>query len=83
MPAMITERLRLLPFNLEMVEAVLSRDRGKSEAALDRALRAQGWELPACARFPDEWPNEELIARAFQLSLEAVRTSNTVIGTLC
>lgn len=73
MPALVTERLRLVPITLEMIEGVMLRDRARAEAALDIALRATGWHGDACARFPDAWPNEELVARAFPFSLDAIR----------
>ena len=78
MPALTTERLRLVPITLEMVEGVMRRDRAAAEAALDVGLRACGWDLPACARFPDQWPNEELVARAFPFSLDAIRAAPDV-----
>jgi [ribosomal protein S5]-alanine N-acetyltransferase len=74
MPALTTTRLRLVPITLPMVEGVMRRDRAAAEAALDQTIRACGWDLHACARFPDAWPNEELVARAFPFSLEAIRT---------
>ena len=37
MPALETERLRLVPITLEMVEGVLDHDRAAAEAALDRS----------------------------------------------
>jgi len=73
MPALTTDRLRLVPITLPMVECVMRRDRAAAEAALDEALRACGWDHPACARFPDGWPNEDLVARAFPFSLDAIR----------
>jgi ribosomal-protein-alanine N-acetyltransferase len=73
MPALVTERLRLVPISLEMIEGVMQRDRARAEAALDVAMRALGWAGDACARFPDAWPNEELVARAFPFSLETIR----------
>jgi [ribosomal protein S5]-alanine N-acetyltransferase len=60
MPAMRTERLQLVPVTLEVVEAVMAGDRAGAEAATGAVL-------------PDAWPNEELIARAFHPSLEAIR----------
>ena len=74
MPALITHRLRLVPITLDMVEGVMRRDRAAAEAALDVTIRELGWDLPACARFPDAWPNDELVARAFPFSLDAIRT---------
>jgi RimJ/RimL family protein N-acetyltransferase len=73
MPALVTTRLRLVPITLPMVEGVMRRDRAAAEAALDEHMRACGYDLPACPRFPDAWPNEELVARAFPFSLDAIR----------
>jgi ribosomal-protein-alanine N-acetyltransferase len=73
MPALITDRLHLVPVTLAMVEGVMSRDRAAAEAALDQTLRELGWQSDACARLPDAWPNEELLARAFPFSLDAIR----------
>jgi [ribosomal protein S5]-alanine N-acetyltransferase len=56
-----------------MVEAVLSRDKEAADTALDRALAALGW--PTGARFPDSWPNDDLVARAFPYSLAAIRAA--------
>jgi RimJ/RimL family protein N-acetyltransferase len=75
MPALITERLRLVPMTLSVVEGVMRRDRAAAEAALDACIRDCGWDLHACARFPDAWPNEELVARAFPFSLDAIRAA--------
>ena len=74
MPALLTTRLRLVPITLPMVEGVMRRDRAAAEAALDAGIRECGWDLDACARFPDAWPNEDLVARAFPFSLDAIRT---------
>ena len=68
-----TERLRLVPITLPMIEGVMRRDRAAAEAALDACLRDCGFELPVCPRFPDAWPNEELVARAFPLSIDEIR----------
>ncbi len=73
MPALTTNRLRLFPITLPMIEGVMCRDRAAAEAALDTCMREHGYDLPACARFPDAWPNEELVARAFPLSLDEIR----------
>ncbi len=58
---------------LEIVEGVNQRNLPRAEAALDAALRETGWEGDACALFPEAWPNEELVQRAFPFSLEAIR----------
>ena len=75
MPALVTSRLQLVPITLEMIEGVMRRDRPRAEAALDAAMREAGWKSDACARFPDAWPNEELVARAFPFSLDAIRAA--------
>ena len=62
MPLIETPRLRLVPMTLDLVEAVLRRDRAAAERA-------------ACAALPDAWPNDELIARAFTVSLDAIRAA--------
>jgi len=76
MPALETKRLRLVPISLEMVEAVLSRDKDAADQALDDALAALGW--PTGARFPETWPNDDLVARAFPYSLAAIRAAPDV-----
>jgi ribosomal-protein-alanine N-acetyltransferase len=55
-----TERLELIAITLPMVEAVLAGDRGRAEDL-------------AGAAFPYSWPGEQLIARAFPCSIEAIR----------
>lgn len=60
MPALETPRLRLVPVTLDVLEAVLCHDRDRAEAVLGAA-------------FPDAWPNDDLVARAFPYSLEAIR----------
>jgi RimJ/RimL family protein N-acetyltransferase len=74
MPALVTARLRLVPITLEMVEGVIAQNRARAEAAVDAALHALGWHSEdACARFPDELLNEDLVGRAFPFSLDAIR----------
>jgi ribosomal-protein-alanine N-acetyltransferase len=75
MTSLVTARLRLVPITLEMVEGVMGHDRARAEAALDIELRATGWKDDACARFPDAWPNEDLVGRAFPFSLDAIRAA--------
>ena len=60
MPELVTERLRLVPISLDAIEAVLDHDR-------ERAERVVG------ARFPDEWPNDDLVAIGFPYSRDALR----------
>jgi len=74
MPALLTDRLRLVAITLDIVEHVMRGDRTAAEAALDEVLRASGYHTEACARFPESWPNEELVARAFPFSLDAIRS---------
>jgi len=64
-PALTTQRLRLVPITLPLVEAVVRGDRAAAEAMVG-------------ARFPDAWPNEDLIARAFPFSLDAIRAAPDV-----
>jgi [ribosomal protein S5]-alanine N-acetyltransferase len=59
-PALRTERLDLLPVTLPFVEAVMAQDRAGAEAICG-------------ARLPVAWPGPDLIARAFGLSLDAIR----------
>ena len=65
MPALVTPRLRLVPVTLAAVEAVLARDRGAAERAVG-------------ARFPEAWPNDDLIARAFRVSIVEIRAAPDV-----
>lgn len=60
MPELVTDRLRLVPVSLEAIEAVLDHDRARAEAAVG-------------ARFPDQWPNDDLVALGFPFSREALR----------
>jgi len=79
MPALVTNRLRLVPITLPMIEAVLRHDRGAAEAALDDSLRECGTpDSGLGARFPDAWPNDDLVSRAFPFSLEAIRAAPDV-----
>jgi RimJ/RimL family protein N-acetyltransferase len=59
-PALVTERLRLVPITLEAIEAVLDHDKPRAEAAVG-------------ARFPAAWPNDDLVALGFPYSREALR----------
>ena len=62
MPALLTERLRLVPVTLEAIEAVLDRDKPRAEALIG-------------ARFPLAWPNDVLLDVGFPYSREALRTA--------
>jgi len=48
-------------------------DKQEADAALDRSIARFGW--PTGAEFPDSWPNDDLVSRAFPFpfSLEAIR----------
>jgi len=59
-PALLTERLELVPVTLPLVEAVLAGDRAAAEDLCRAAL-------------PETWPGPDLIARAFHPSLDAIR----------
>jgi [ribosomal protein S5]-alanine N-acetyltransferase len=72
-PALLTPRLRLVPITIEIVEGVVGRNLPRAEAALDAVLRSTGWDGDACALFPEAWPNEELVQRAFPFSIDAIR----------
>jgi [ribosomal protein S5]-alanine N-acetyltransferase len=62
MPALVTERLRLLPITLEVIEAVLDHDKPRAETIVG-------------ASFPTQWPNDELVALGFPFSREALRSA--------
>ncbi|HPH69804.1 MAG TPA: GNAT family protein [Kofleriaceae bacterium] len=65
MPKLTTPRLELIPITLDILEAVVANDK----IACERL---------AGAAFPDNWPNEDLIARAFPVSMTAVRADPAV-----
>ena len=75
MPALETARLRLVPITLPVIEGVLLHDRPRAEAALDEVLRACGSQHEGRAEFPPAWPNDDLVARAFPSSLDAIRAA--------
>ena len=62
MPFLTTERLRLVPITLEMLEAVLDHDKAAAEALIGGVL-------------PGEWPNDDLVGRAFPYSRNAIRAA--------
>jgi RimJ/RimL family protein N-acetyltransferase len=62
MPALVTERLRLVPITLDAIEAVLDHDKQRAEAIVG-------------ATFPQSWPNDELVALGFPFSREALRAA--------
>jgi RimJ/RimL family protein N-acetyltransferase len=73
MPALVTERLRLVPVSLEMIEGVLRHDRARAEAALEDMLRVCGSTHAGRAQYPPHWPNDELVSIGFPYSLDAIR----------
>lgn len=62
MPALTTQRLRLVPVTLEAIEAVLDHDKPRAEAVVGAA-------------FPDAWPNDDLVALGFPFSRAALRAA--------
>jgi len=60
MPALVTDRLRLVPVTLDAIEAVLDHDKARAEAVVG-------------ASFPDAWPNDDLVALGFPYSRAALR----------
>jgi [ribosomal protein S5]-alanine N-acetyltransferase len=60
MPVLETRRLRIIPITLDAIEAVLDHDKSRAEAVVG-------------ARFPDAWPNDNLVALGFPFSREALR----------
>jgi RimJ/RimL family protein N-acetyltransferase len=60
-PSLTTERLRLVPITLDAIEAVLDHDKTRAEAVVG-------------ARFPDQWPNDDLVAIGFPYSRAALRS---------
>lgn len=65
MPALVTERLRLVPITLEALEAVLDRDKPRAEALVG-------------ARFPPAWPDAQLLDVGFPYSRDAIRAAPDV-----
>lgn len=65
MPALVTERLRLVPITLEAVEAVLDRDRARAEAIIG-------------AQFPPAFYNAQLLDVGFPYSRDAIRAAPEV-----
>ena len=65
MPALFTQRLRLIPITLEGIEAVLDHDKPRAEALMG-------------ARFPGSWPSDELIVSGFPYAREAIRSDPEV-----
>jgi ribosomal-protein-alanine N-acetyltransferase len=65
MPALVTQRLRLIPITLDAIEAVLDHDKPRAEAI-------------AGVRFPPAWPNDLLLDVGFPFSREAIRAAPDV-----
>jgi RimJ/RimL family protein N-acetyltransferase len=65
MPALLTDRLRIVPVTIEAIEAVLDHDKPRAEAVVG-------------ARFPAQWPNDELVALGFPFSRAALRADPDV-----
>jgi RimJ/RimL family protein N-acetyltransferase len=62
MPALLTERLRLIPITLEAMEAVLDHDKRRAEDLIG-------------ARFPRGWPDDPLLDVGFPYSRAAIRAA--------
>jgi len=62
MPALVTERLRLIPITLDAFEAVATGDKRRAEALVGAA-------------FPPGWPDDPLLDVGFPYSLDAVRSA--------
>ncbi|HET7500785.1 MAG TPA: GNAT family N-acetyltransferase [Kofleriaceae bacterium] len=62
MPALVTQRLRLVPITLEALEAVLDRDKPRAEHIVG-------------ARFPRGWPDDPLLDVGFPYSRDAIRAA--------
>jgi ribosomal-protein-alanine N-acetyltransferase len=62
MPALLTERLRLIPITLEAMEAVLDHDKPRAEQLVG-------------ARFPRGWPDDPLLDVGFPYSRAAIRAA--------
>lgn len=65
MPALVTERLRLVPITVEALEAVLDGDQARAEAIVG-------------ARFPPGWPGDPLLDVGFPYARDAIRADPSV-----
>ncbi|TMQ08552.1 MAG: GNAT family N-acetyltransferase [Deltaproteobacteria bacterium] len=65
MPALVTERLRLIPLTLEVAEAILDRDKRRAEALIG-------------GRFPPGWPDDPLLDVGFPYARDAIRADPEV-----
>ena len=62
MPALTTDRLRLVPITLDAILAVLDHDKARAEALVG-------------AVFPASWPSDELLVSGFPYSRDAIRAA--------
>lgn len=62
MPALVTDRLRLVPITLDGILAVLDNDKPRAEAIVGAA-------------FPASWPSEELLVSGFPYSRDAIKAA--------
>lgn len=62
MPALETERLRLIPITVDAIIAVLDHDKPRAEAIVGAA-------------FPASWPSDELLVSGFPYSRDAIRAN--------
>ena len=65
MPALETQRLRLIPITLDAIEAVLDHDKARAERVVG-------------ASFPPGWPNDPLLDVGFPYSRAAIRAAPEV-----
>ena len=60
MPALVTDRLRLVPITLDAIIAVLDHDKARAEALVGAA-------------FPSSWPSDELLVSGFPYARDAIK----------
>ncbi|HLL20485.1 MAG TPA: GNAT family protein [Kofleriaceae bacterium] len=65
MPALVTERLRLVPITLDGILAVLDHDKSRAEAIVGAA-------------FPASWPTDELLVSGFPYARAAIAANPDV-----
>jgi [ribosomal protein S5]-alanine N-acetyltransferase len=59
MPALVTDRLRLVPITLDAILAVIDHDKARAEALVGAA-------------FPASWPSDELLVSGFPYARDAI-----------
>jgi RimJ/RimL family protein N-acetyltransferase len=59
MPALVTDRLRLVPITLDAILAVIDHDKSRAEALVGAA-------------FPASWPSDELLVSGFPYARDAI-----------